>query len=49
MKTINVTAIWQSHHTIEVPDDFNGDLFSLDNELMEVSSQNAELYDWDIR
>lgn len=52
MKEIAVTCIWQSTHTIEVPDDFTdtGTLSDFPEQaLMDMTSHTAELTDWYVR
>lgn len=47
MKKITVYATWKSTHRLEVPDDFDGDLFTLDEDILdEIDTSTAELYDW---
>lgn len=47
MKTVHFTCRWESHHEIEVDDDFDGGLMDLDEDtLMQVTSATAELVDW---
>lgn len=51
MKTVRVMCVWNSHHEIEVDDDWEGgsclDDFPEDA-LEDMSPRNAELVDWEV-
>lgn len=49
MKTIYVTATWRSIHEIEVPDDWEDDGSLSFTEYEDITSQIAELTDWEVR
>jgi hypothetical protein len=50
MKELRVTAEWRSENLVEVPDDYEWDGHSLDEEWADqITSQMAELIDWTVK